>query len=255
METILELREELGNLIIEYDKKLRDNLKIEAFYNAELGDKINELSVYEAQIIICREALKMDEKDLELDEIITNVNKIKEEVERGLANYQNKRKDFKAVIENVNKYTDAQIKKLDEEYANFVKKHHSALILYIPEPHDKACRYLRSCYLLNDYNDFMSFTHQEALLDVKDITYTETQTEEVYISKYKEFIEGYKRELQKLGAYDEKIAGMKMVIEDDMLLARNETELRSRIYKAKDDVVQIVAHCKDLFPKEVEFEL
>ena len=255
METILELRKELADLIIQYDSKLRENLRIESYYNAELGDLISELSVLEGQIIICTEALKMDEKDLELDEIVENVNKIKNAIKDNLDIYDRKRTDFNAVIENLNKYSDDELKELEEVYKGFVRKHHPALILYIPEPHDKACRYLRSTYLLNDWNGFKSFPYPETLLSVEDIVYTENQTEETYINKYKEFIDGYKNELAKLAKFDDKMASLKKVIEDDMLIARNETDIRSRIYQAKDKVVEVISRCEEIFPSEVQFKL
>lgn len=249
MNKILELQEELANIIIEYDKKIKRNLALEAKYNLEIPNEISEVTFLDNQIAICSIALKLASEGKTLEETQKVVSDLKLKATNFIITHNRKMNDFKILKNSNEKFTLEEIEDLNKKYESLVRKHHPAIAIKIPQTYDMQFKMLRNFYLLDNVSGF------DGLLKENPTDSIVLPTEEEYIPRYEEYIAAYKKEMERVSKFDEKFAKLEEMLADDILLGRNQMVLRERAYKAKKSLGELFAKCDGLYEGKLSYKI
>lgn len=250
MSKILELQNELADIIIEYDAKIKHNLDIEARYNLEMPREISEVTTVENQIAICNAAIKMAKEGKTFEETQKVVTDLKQKAINFIMTTNRKLKDYKMLEEANKNYSKEELDMLETEYAKLVKEHHPAIVIRIPQTYDMQFKILRNFYLLNNVKGFMNLLKESPVDNI-----VINRENEEFVPKYEEYINAYKNEFARVKKFDERFTKLEEILNDDIMLGRNQMVLRERGYKAKQAIGELFALCDKLFDGKLEYKI
>ena len=244
IDKIKELQEELSGILFSVDQLLKDKLETETKFIDELKKEYIENLNLGVSLTIFKEILKLHDEGKTNDEIKKSLVPLKNNTGRRVAYINNQMRAARDIKQAKDKYSLEQLNEFSNTYAEVLRTYHPLITLTNDRISITTFNTLRQFYMVSNIDAF------NGVFKEHPIPLHEFPNQERAIQIYESNIKLYKEQLEKIKT-DDKIAKMKEIINDDALIAREETALRQQNYKLKQDFNNLKTKIQSAFPEGI----
>ena len=246
----LEMQSEMADYVYNYEYFIKCGVIFEAYYNSRFYDYIIEMHHYDVENGLLLTLQEMKFKGSSEEELNAFIEKVKTKYTNEKPLLENKHKKCLEVRARTESLSQEQIDEIEKIYLNFMKKNHPIVKLKVSDEEKAIFPVLRMLYYENNMEGLKQIIedHKDIFKDV-EIPEEEYNRVSGYFYNTRFQLNKDRDEKSKKYPYDKAHA-----TEDEISIAREEGEIRTKISKLKEINQQLRKDFKNNFNREITLD-
>ncbi len=246
----LEMQNEMADYVYNYEYFIKCGVIFEAYYNSQFYKYMEEMHYYDIENGLLLTIHEMSLKGSSEEEINAFIDKVKTKFNNEKPLLENKHKKCLEVKTRTDSLSKEQLEEIEKIYLDFVKKNHPIVKLKTTNEEKEIFPVIRMLYYENNINGLKQILEDHKDL-FKDVEIPEEEYNRVngYYYNTRIQINKDRDEKSKKYPYDKSHA-----TEDEISIAREEGDLRTKISKLKEMNQNLRKDCKANFNREITLD-
>ncbi len=246
----LEMQKEMADYVYNYEYFIKCGVIYESFYNSQFAKYIDEMHYYDIENGLLLTINEMKLKGSSEEELDAFIEKVKTKFNNEKSFIENKHKKCIEVKTRTESLSKEQLDEIENIYLDFVRKNHPIVKLVTTNEEKEIFPVIRMLYYENNYDGLKRILEDHKDL-FKDVEIPESEYNKVNGYFYNTRIQINKDRDQKSKKYP---YDKSQVTVDEISIAREEGDLRTKISKLKEINQNLRKDTKNNFNKDITLE-